>query len=255
MTRPLAPAAVLPVFVVIGSVSIAFAAEPPKKIKEYLERSEALRKQLIPLNEQKLQQATAAVANAKKGAVNKSRGGEFANGVPIFATADDKKERVAELQSTVNEIKKKISNLKDGTIHVNGGLPDNLGVGDIGRIWNGVKIVQIVDKQNALVGFNSGGKDRVTAWLKGFDMSKHADDSTGEVDSLLEVSGTKTYETANGSTRTVFVLESCDTEKLVPYLDVASDESDTKGRGHTKNRRPSSTRRSHRQVDSPLDRI
>jgi hypothetical protein len=84
---------------------------------------------------------------------------------------------------------------------------------EIGRIFfffddNTFQIQQIIDKQNMIVELNALGES-ITVWVRGIPTSSYADGSIIRPTSkqLYKVTGTQQYDTTNGGTKTLFVLE------------------------------------------------
>lgn len=88
--------------------------------------------------------------------------------------------------------------------------------------WHNVRIIQVIDDGEALVTIHdigdAGSLDAPTFWLRAIDTSKLTDDSTIAVNEVVEVTGTKKYDTAAGATKTVFVIEPFDVEQLRPFM-------------------------------------
>lgn len=89
-------------------------------------------------------------------------------------------------------------------------------VGAIGRLRSpsgymySFKILQITGKSTMLVTASSGVEDSVTFELKGWDTDGLTDDADVSVDKAIQITGTDTYDSADGATRTVFVVEPFD---------------------------------------------
>jgi hypothetical protein len=84
---------------------------------------------------------------------------------------------------------------------------------EVGRIFflfddNTFRVQQIIDKQNMIVELNALGKS-TTVWLRGFDTSKYADDIIIKPasDQVFKITGTQQYDTTDGGTKTLFILE------------------------------------------------
>jgi len=108
----------------------------------------------------------------------------------------------------------------------------HLEVGQIAYLGelNDLRITHIIDKQNAIVDFRiwirledrylprSGPIDKEghiyrddpyteTVWVRGISTTNLVDGSYIKTDKPLKVAGTKTYDTASGGTKTVFLIE------------------------------------------------
>lgn len=145
-------------------------------------------------------------------------------GIPIVGTAEEKKQLVAEAQEGVSDIKLKLQQLREGTLQISGDLPGKPSVGDIGRIWTGVRVAQVIDKSHARVSYGGERDNDTTVWISGTDTTDFADDATIKLDYVWEVTGTKTYTTVLGSSKTIFVLEPFDLKRLVPYIKIGEDK-------------------------------
>ncbi len=96
-----------------------------------------------------------------------------------------------------------------------------LEVGQIAYLGRGysLKIIQIIDKQNAIVDFcwtfipqksdhnDYGSLYRCeTVWVKGISTANLVDGGYIKTDKPLKITGTKTYNTAAGGTKTIFFI-------------------------------------------------
>jgi|GEM_PF-3631789 len=73
----------------------------------------------------------------------------------------------------------------------------------------GWKVLQVLDKQSVLVTHVDGYFKELngeTFWLEGLDTRNMPDGRTYSFDGIFECQGTRTYKSALGATRTVFVL-------------------------------------------------
>ena len=96
-----------------------------------------------------------------------------------------------------------------------------LEVGQIAYLQHNLEIIQIIDKQNAIVDFcwtmipekgrtadSYGSLYRCkTAWLKGISTANLVDGGYIETNKPLIVTGTKMYNTSLGGTKTIFLIE------------------------------------------------
>jgi len=83
-----------------------------------------------------------------------------------------------------------------------------------------LKIFQVIDDMNALVMANIVGNTPANwkiVWLSGIKTDGMVDDEFASVSDLLEVVGTKKYE-SKGGLKTVFILKPFDIERLKPYI-------------------------------------
>lgn len=138
------------------------------------------------------------------------------------------------------KIDARIADIENGRALCLPALPGRYKVGEVGRFAATVSVVQIIDGQtmivrgtisselsSALAEFNGDGETDIrrtrslVAWLKG---RPTAGLPTGAVvdlkEAVLEVTGTKTYETTAGTTRTVLVLEPFDLEPVKAAMKV-----------------------------------
>jgi hypothetical protein len=76
-------------------------------------------------------------------------------------------------------------------------------IGSTGMIAGTLQVFQIIDGNDVII---SAGED-LLFWVKGLDTSKLVDGQAVEMHRALRVSGTKRYDTAGGSSKTVFLLE------------------------------------------------
>lgn len=102
--------------------------------------------------------------------------------------------------------------LPDGSIY-----PFNMrkpAVGDVGGIV-AFKVQQVIDEDTALLADPFSRRNTgITVWAEGIDFSGAVDGESMTVDEVVKISGTKTYTTALGGTKTVMVIEAVD---LDPY--------------------------------------
>jgi hypothetical protein len=80
-----------------------------------------------------------------------------------------------------------------------------LEVGDIGRLCNRFKVIQVIDDHNAIVETIFGNAGKKVVWLN-VPTKGMVDDEIYSDDAYFEIVSTRTYETAAGS-KTVFVLK------------------------------------------------
>lgn len=129
----------------------------------------------------------------------------------------------------VAEVRKRIKELEKGSSLFIPNIEMPIKAGAIGRLNDErAKVIQVIDDKNMIVRilFTVQGVKLVGAqggvggaavpdfktyeklfWAKGFDTAGLADDSLFSLDGVLEVSGTKMYETVGGGTETLFILE------------------------------------------------
>jgi hypothetical protein len=96
-----------------------------------------------------------------------------------------------------------------------------LAVGEYGLVKR-VSVTQIIDDNNAIVSIRLYRKERIltaaqaraieksltkTIWLKGVSTVNYADGSGIQLNTTCEITGTKSYTTAFGSQKTLFVME------------------------------------------------
>jgi len=86
-------------------------------------------------------------------------------------------------------------------------------VGDIGKISTIFRVLQVIDEKNTIVKYEAynihGERDYArdsSYWVDGQLGQSFADGDKVHLDGIWEVSGTKTYTTAIGSSNTIYVL-------------------------------------------------
>lgn len=88
--------------------------------------------------------------------------------------------------------------------------------GDVGQLpGNQVRVVQVINEEEMIAGVATGiGRDGITygtsVWLKGTATTGVADDTVRGVPGVWEIAGTKTFATAIGASRTIFVVRPFD---------------------------------------------
>jgi hypothetical protein len=95
-------------------------------------------------------------------------------------------------------------------------IPNLSKPGSIVRWHSRIKVLQVIGPSDMRVTFDSRHIDQ-SWWLTGFPTKNYADDQVAPFDELVVVDGTKTYATAIGGSRTVFVLRplKIDREKVL----------------------------------------
>ena len=95
-------------------------------------------------------------------------------------------------------------------------------IGAIGRISASMfgrqpihKVTQVIDGQNMLIKSTGWARPWLDFWVKGVLTKDIVDGETLTIPGVFEITGTRTYETVLGGSKTVFVLEPVD---LTPYL-------------------------------------
>lgn len=93
--------------------------------------------------------------------------------------------------------------------------PRDWAAGNIGLLGRNAKVIQVIGKDKALIsvsGLEVSSLSRL-AMLSGFSTKGMTDGSVWTIDEPVEITGTTTYTTVDGSTSTVLVLE-CNSGKI-----------------------------------------
>lgn len=161
------------------------------------------------------------LAFAKRGAINprlsetvKSKKGF------VFPSKEEKEKTIKNIEESLEEYEK-IKELVDAKLLYRAAqMPHDFGVGDIGVIHFGIKLIQRIDDGIARVEI---GKQ--TVFLSGIDFSNLADGDRFSCKEVLEVTGTKQYQTVLGAGRTEYILEPFKLAKDADFLERFYDES------------------------------
>jgi hypothetical protein len=80
--------------------------------------------------------------------------------------------------------------------------PDEVKIGTYGRLGYPVRMVQIIDAQNAVVTFGD-----LTMWMHGLSTKDLVDGDLANIKAEIEISRTKQYKTPLGTSKTVYMIE------------------------------------------------
>jgi hypothetical protein len=190
--------------------------EETEKHKKYLEKT--------------LESEEKSLSAAKKGKIN-PRGGASSSSsrsgtqeVPRyqFSSKDAREEAVKELTAKVEQLTQEIKSIDKRESVVFPKLSANMKVGDFGIFFgNKIRVSQIIDTKTMraeLVDPRVGVNKRINVMVRGMSTSGMVDDQTFACDTVFEVTGTETYNTAIGGTQTVFVLKPLDTDPIVELI-------------------------------------
>jgi hypothetical protein len=190
--------------------------EVTEKHKKYLERN--------------LESEEKRLAAAKKGRIN-PRGGNSSSTSRSgnreilryeFSSKEAREESVKELTSKIDQLTKDIKSIDDRESVVFPNLSGNMEVGDFGVFFgNKIRVSQIIDAKTMraeLVDPRVGVNKRINVMVRGMSTSGMVDDQTFACETVFEVTGTETYNTAIGGTQTVFVLKPLDTDPIVELI-------------------------------------
>lgn len=192
-----------------GRAQTEFDPDTTAAIQRYLDRQKSFRELYIKTLDKKINDAKQFLGSTKK----KSKASKKNAGV------DEQK-----LSEAIQGLESALADLKSGTMKVTPGLP--LGrptIGDLGALespadefvfshlkWQ-YKVFQVVDDRNFLL-IRQMVKPALPGepdlyWISGVSTYGLVDGMVIEPIYFLQITGTKTYATASGASRTVFVLE------------------------------------------------
>jgi hypothetical protein len=207
------------------------------RIKEFVERCEAYRQERLKALPQQIKDQSLNLAWLRKGLIKKGRDGVLVPD-PLrkvaaeFPSKESKLEHIKEAEDRLKELKAIQQRLitNDEPVIASVAYDRMLQVGDMGRLAdNNVRVLQVIDKDNLLVErtyyiqgwttvnglpFKDVKSRQQTIWLKGFSTEGITDRTGWTVPKSIEVTGTKTYDTAAG-TNTVFVVEPFDANAVL----------------------------------------
>jgi len=181
----------------------------PRHVQKFWDACEAERPRQVAAAQERLAGLRAGLAKAKAARISPRP--DTSGKTYTYLTAQVKAAEVASIQAAVNQARQHLDGLRAGDILTPPQLTlETLEVGSIGTAY-GLRVQQVVDKQNMLVrlalpfeGVISDAKHPV--WLHGKSTEGLADGKRVEGEMLLEVVGTKQYETPLDGPRTVYLL-------------------------------------------------
>ena len=158
-----------------------------------------------------LPEAKRQLAITKRGRIDSSRAtiSAAANGLYTFPDKGAKAKYVSNAEKAVKECEDALALVKSGEFFVWSEFKTPLAVGNVGKVDFVLVVIQKLDDNSARVSI--AGE---TCFLNGIDLSKAADGTDFRTDVILEVTGTRTYETLGGAPRTEFVVKPFDMKRV-----------------------------------------
>jgi hypothetical protein len=210
-------------------------AEKSPLLRKVLDKAEEQRKQKIKLLERVLQRLQAELKEMKRGKVSQNDNAERrtsgngrressagmsyaydpqtrASRYFLFRTAKFKKDAIASEQKEIADVEKVLKRLQaDDLIYVPVLPVYNVAIGKIGQLYDttSFRVLQVIDGKNMLMVHR---RENVF-WIKGVYTDGIVSNSWKTLTDLFQVSGTKQYDSADGGTKTVFVLEAVHFDK------------------------------------------
>ena len=182
-------------------------------IKQYIAEREQGRQKAIDYQTQEIPKLKSMLAAAKRGRIDGSRSGtlKHSNGNYTFPSKSQKDREIASITEKIASTETRLATYKHDP---NAYAPrlDRIALGSIGQ-WPGANILQVVDEKTALVNFSSV-QSKQTVWITGISTAGMVDGGAHRADVIVAVTGTKTYTTAVGGSRTVFTVEPLDLSRL-----------------------------------------
>lgn len=194
-------------------------------------RAESLKKSAKPDLEAAIKNAERALTAAKRGVINRRAPGIVVpgnyRGTITYPTPEAKKAAIADAEKALEAARSNLADYKAGRYVPPGAKPlleaDSLKLGQVGHVGS-CRVFQVIDSSNALLEFYYAGDAQslnrgdgvivrvgreggwVMFWLTARSTVGLVDGQATVVKEPLWVSGTKTYETSEGS-KTVFQFE------------------------------------------------
>lgn len=131
------------------------------------------------------------------------------NGVSVFPSVEAKQKTIAGYEADLSEAETELKKAESGELLIYAELPTPLAVGNIGRVNFLLELIQKIDENSARVSI--AGE---TCFLDGIELAKAADGTDFQTDVVLEVTGTRTYKTVAGASRTEFVVKPFDMKRV-----------------------------------------
>jgi hypothetical protein len=208
--------------VLVASLVHAQDAERQKRLDAFVARSKTEKAQAIKRFSQRLTEAKTELSKIQRAKIIPS---PLSDGKSrTFGTKEDKLLAIKAQNDAIETLRlEKAEFEKPGFVYVPGMPNRDLKLGDMGMFPIGVVSVQIIDDENMLIEhrwdtvgtkqFSRGTRHTQTLWAKGFSTKGLVDDAAMLRDVCVEVTGTTKYDTPDGATRTVLVIEPLDLEK------------------------------------------
>lgn len=184
------------------------------KRERYAEQAEIQRLVKIGELEDRLRERTACLALIKRTRVRKTRppGATLiserslvhSNGKYWFKNGTAKRKTLRALEKQVKSLQERVRAVKNQTQFVPDIAFGDLRVGNIGEFRSGSsgEVFQIIDDDEVLIRWA-----RVLIWFRGIDATNLVDEQSVKLAGLFEITGTETYGTVLGGTKTVLVAE------------------------------------------------
>lgn len=194
---------------------VAAADEADEVAKQYYaacrdatnDRHETLKKRLPEMKRE--------LAILKRSRINKNlRNTTTQGGITVFNSLKAKQDAIARHELAMANGESDLAKAEAGELFLYVDLPRPLAVGNVGKFGYLIEVVQKVNASSARV--SVAGE---TCFFDGIDFSKIADGSDFKTDLTLEVTGTRTYNTVTGASRTEFVVKPFDLARLKPFGD------------------------------------
>jgi hypothetical protein len=187
-----------------------------EKHKKYLQRN-------LENEEKRLEAAKKAKINPKGG--NSSSTSKSGNREIIrfqFSSKEAREESVKELTEKVDQLTKDIKSIDEREAVVFPSLSARMQVGDFGGFFgNKIYVLQIIDSKTMRAELRDprvGTNKNINVMVRGLPTSGMVDNQAFACETVFEVTGTETYNTAIGGTQTVFVLKPLDTDPIVELI-------------------------------------
>lgn len=171
------------------------------------------------------------LAAAKKGKINRNSGNSGRSsrvgdrGVlrMEFKSKEARQEVVDELTANVEKLNEDIKSIDNRTTVVFPSLSAIMETGDFGVFFGKkIHILQIIDEKTMRAELRDPRIEvnrNIRVMVKNFSTSGMVDDQTVDCDTVFEVTGTETYQTAVGGTQTVFVLKPLDLKPILELVE------------------------------------
>jgi hypothetical protein len=140
----------------------------------------------------------------------------------LFPSKEHKENTVTELAQNIKDNKDQVKQLKSRDQVVFPELTANSRVGDFGQFPNkSIPVIQIIERERLLCTLSRPtiqSAKRATVMVYGVDTTGWIDGQAFDCELVFEITGTETYDTANGGSQTVFILKPIDTAPILELL-------------------------------------
>lgn len=225
----------LPVCVVLFALPTIASAWDDLKGREYVKQALEDKANRVATLKRDLEAMTKRLDEFVRSGKKKPKG-KLLPGAEMFLPSDKeakkgRAKRAKELKAEIERMKKVVSEAEKENASAVLEL-DDLAVGRLGQIQRSIYIAQVIGPTEFRASSSSDPSKGQDFIVRGMSTAELADDTSIELETPFEVTGTTTYVTILGATRTVPVIEPFDMEHIKPFADELSPatQAPTKGK-------------------------